>query len=286
MSHLPSPARPVSAAGILLAATTLLVAAGAAPAEEFIEYPQFRHVSGLPGNGYGVTPEGDVGWEGAMSQCIPLGYTPSGGAVAFSYFSGSRLGGITFGTQGPEVNGTMAITAGFGPEGHGISVTADWVDFDFDVAMHVQGQVLEETDSRPAVSVGILDWANRREALLKDYDGDGARSFYAAATKRFGSTDRPLHVTLGIGTGRFRERPFAGVCYDVNRRLKILAEYDGWGLNAAAAAQVLPFNGGAWAPLAEGESAPPENDALNVFLGVADMRYPVVGLTYARRDVF
>ncbi len=256
---------------------------GPAAHAEFVDYPQFRHVSGLPGNGYAVNADGQAGWDGAMSQCIPLGYTPSRGSMAGSYFSGSRFGGLELGFSGTDVNGTLALTAGFGSPGHGISVTADVVDDDFDIAMHAQAQVLRETDSRPAVSVGVLDWANRREETLNDWDARGGRSFYVAATKQLDAGSRPLHVTLGLGTHRFGDGPFAGACYDVHDRVKVLAEYDGLGVNAGAAAQLLPDR----KPLGlHDEGGPSRADALSLYLGIADMQYPVVGLTYARKGIF
>jgi len=106
---------------------------------------------------------------------------------------------------------------------------------------------------------------------------------FVAATKKLEAGGRPLHVTLGFGTHRFGDRPFAGACYDVHHRVKVLAEYDGLGLNAAAAAQLLPEKR---RPGIDGEAAPGRSDALSLFLGVADMHYPVVGLTYARKGVF
>ena len=250
---------------------------------EFVDYPQFRHVSGLPGNGYAVNADGEVGWDGAISQCIPLGYTPSSGSVAGSYFSGSRSGGMELGFSGTEVDGTLALTAGFGSKGHGVAVTADFVDDDFDIAMHAQAQVLRETDSRPAVSVGVLDWANRREETLNDWDARGGRSFYVAATKQFDAGGRPLHVTLGLGTHRFGDGPFAGACYDLHDRVKVLAEYDGLGVNAGAAAQLLPDRKSSGI---DGEGGSGRSDALSLYVGIADLQYPVIGLTYARKGVF
>ncbi|MBM3472413.1 MAG: YjbH domain-containing protein [Armatimonadetes bacterium] len=270
-------------AWLCLAVVTLWSAAGTWARAEFVEYPQYRYVSGLPGNGYGVTADGQVGWDGAMSQCIPLGYTPSNGSVAVSYLSGSRSGGFKVGFSGKDVDGTLPITIGFGPKGHGVAVTADFVDNEWDIAMHAQGQVLKETKSRPAVSIGVLDWANRREATLGHFAERGARSVYIAATKAFDAGSRPLHVTLGVGTNRFGDGPFVGACYDVHDRVKVLAEYDGLGVNAAAAAQLLPQKRG---PGLDKQEGPGRADALNLFLGVADMEYPVVGLTYARKGVF
>jgi hypothetical protein len=128
-----------------------------------------------------------------------------------------------------------------------------------------------------------LDWANRREARLGEYTERRARSVYVAATKRFEAGGRPLHVTVGFGTHRFNERPLAGACYDLHERVKVLAEYDGLGFNAAAAAQLLPAEKGG---SVYKEDRPARPDALILFLGVADMQQPVVGLTYTRTGLF
>jgi len=269
--------------GLCLAVLALWSVAGTYARAEFVDYPQFRYTSGLPGNWYAVTADGQVGWDGAMSQCIPLGYTPSNGSVAVSYVSGSRTGGLQVGFSGKDVDGTLPITVGFGPKGHGVAITADFVDNEWDIAGHAQVQVLKETRSRPAVSVGVLDWANRREAVLSQFAQRGARSVYVAATKEFEAGSRPLHVTLGVGTNRFGDGPFVGACYDVHSRVKVLAEYDGLGVNAGAAAQLLPEKRSAGL---DKEDQPARDDALNLFLGVADLEYPVVGLSYARRGVF
>jgi hypothetical protein len=108
-----------------------------------------------------------------------------------------------------------------------------------------------------------------------EYAARGARSFYVAATKQFDAGGRPLHVTLGLGTHRFGDGPFAGACYDAHDRIKVLAEYDGLGFNAGAAAQLLPQR-----------PSPGRPDALSLYLGIADMQYPTLGLSYSRRDVF
>jgi len=268
---------------LCLGALALCSVAGSWARAEFVEYPQYRYISGLPGNGYGVTADGQVGWDGAMSQCIPLGYTPSNGSVAVSYVSGSRTGGFKVGFSGKDTDGTLPITVGFGPKGHGVALTADFVDNEWDIAMHAQGQLLKETKSRPAVSVGVLDWANRREAVLRQYAQRGARSVFIAATKEFDAGGRPLHVTLGVGTNRFGDGPFVGACYDAHDRVKVMAEYDGLGFNAGAAAQLLPQKRSAGLDKQEG---PGRADALNLVVGVADMAYPMVGLTYARKGVF
>jgi hypothetical protein len=261
-------------------AVVLAGLAGPLTAGEYVSYPQFRYTGGLPGNGWAVDAEGHAGFEGAMSQCIPLGYTPARQSFAVGYHVGSVNGGISLNLGGRDSNGMLEGSVGFGSAGHGMCLTVDAVDNEFDAVINLQGQVLAETDRRPAVSVGVLDLLNEREAIAGAPPGDnGARSFYVAATKRLEAADRPLHVTVGWGSDRFRDRPFAGVSYDVHRRVKVLAEYDGFGVNAAVAAQVLPTK-----RHAEGIYDEPtgREDALILFLGAADLEKPVVGIAYAR----
>jgi len=261
-----------------------LLGASVAAAAEFVEYPQFRYVSGLPGNGWAVNALGHAGWEGAMSQAIPLGYTPSSSSFAAAYHSGSINGGIEIGFSGGDVNGMLAGSIGFGSEGHGVCLTLDAVDDEWDLAVNVQGQILEETDSRPAVSVGVLDLFDQREAILGVWpEGPKAQSWYIAATKRVKGGSHPLHATLGFGTDRFNDRPFGGVCYDAHHRVKVLAEYDGFSVNAAAAVQLLPDKKprGIYK-----DEKSPRKDALILFLGAADLDHPVVGISYANRALF
>jgi hypothetical protein len=245
-----------------------------AGSSEFRFYPQFRYMGGLPGNGWAVNGQGEAGFDGAMSQTIPIGYTPSRGSYALGYHVGSTNGGITTSFGGPGANGTLAGTIGFRRPGHGISATVDFVDNDWDVSFNFQAQIAQETDHRPAISGGILDWSRRREEMRGNPPNDhSAQSFYIAATKRFNDGDHPIHATLGVGTDRFRERSFAGVCYDAHDRVKLMAEYDGFGMNAAAAAQVLPD---------KRKSDGSQGDSLILFIGATDLERPVVGVTYTR----
>ena len=84
-----------------------------AGSSEFRFYPQFRYMGGLPGNGWAVNGQGEAGFDGAMSQTIPIGYTPSRGSYALGYHVGSTNGGITTSFGGPGANGTLAGTIGF-----------------------------------------------------------------------------------------------------------------------------------------------------------------------------
>ncbi len=253
-------------AGVLL---MVVVAAAAAPArsfaEEFRSYPQFRYLGGLPGNGYAVDSRGDVGFRGAMSQCIPIGYTPSNGSWAVGMSSGLIKGKNEFWFTGRDVNGMTVSGVGFGAPRHGICLSYPAVDQWPGRMVSVQAQVVGESRRRPAVSVGILDLFNEDEATVNVRYGQGARSYYVAATKRLGEEKHPLHATLGWGSGRFHDAPFAGASYDVARRVKVMGEYDGYQFNAGAAWDVVGW---------------PQH-TLVLSVAAASLNRPVVTVTYA-----
>ncbi|MGQ9732183.1 MAG: YjbH domain-containing protein [Candidatus Zipacnadales bacterium] len=272
--------------GILILGVIAFIATGGvalgAP-REFAEYPQFRYIGGLAGNGWAVNAEGEAGWEGALSQAIPLGYTPSQGSFGTGFHVGA-YSGLGFGFDGTNTNGMLAGSWGFGAPGHGMCLTLDAVDEELDLAINLQFQVLKETDSRPAVSVGVLDLLNQRESLFPRPPTDPkARSFYVAATKRLATLEKPLHVTLGFGSDRYNYKPLVGLCYDAHRRVKVLAEYDGWNVNAATAVQLLPRKE---PPGIYKDKPVKRDDALILFLGAADLERAVIGISYATRDLF
>ncbi len=236
--------------------------------DEFRSYPQFRYVGGLPGNGWAVNSEGDAGFDGAMSQTIPIGYTPSWGSGAVGYHAGQIDGG-GLNLTGDDANGTGVLSVGFLPPENAVCFTVAWVDDNFDAAYNLQVQVLKEREERPAVSVGVLDMLNQREEFFGTPPGDsGARSFYVAATKRLGAEENPLHVTVGWGSGRYNNSPFFGACYDAHDRVKVLGEYDGFSFNAGVGAELL---GGR-----------EREDALTVYVGAAALNRLVMGISYAR----
>jgi hypothetical protein len=235
--------------------------------DEFLSYPQFRYMGGLPGNGWAVNSEGDAGFDGAMSQTIPIGYTPSWKSGAVGYHVGQIDGGLSL--TGDGANGTGVLSVGFLPPENAVCFTVAWVDDNFDAAYNLQVQVLKEGDQRPAVSVGVLDMLNQREETLGTPPGDsGSRSFYVAATKRMGADENPLHVTVGWGSDRYNDGPFFGVCYDAHDRVKVLGEYDGFSFNAGVGAELL--------------GGKDREDALTLYVGAAALDKLVLGISYAR----
>src|SRR5579863_5468349 len=64
----------------LTVGSLLLLASGALAQTNLAgphEYPAFRTISGLPGGGFGVTPDGVPSFNGAMAFSTPIGYSLS-----------------------------------------------------------------------------------------------------------------------------------------------------------------------------------------------------------------
>ncbi len=254
-------------AGVALSMFFVIAAVlpAAAQKEEFNEYWEFRYVSGLPGGGFGVCPEEHrIGFAGAMQQNIPVGYTPGWGNYTLSYHSGATRGGIKLGYRGDDVNGTGTIAFGVGKPERAWWLANMETGVKLESSYNIQTQLRREDAKYPAVSIGVVDLLNRRGTDKRDPWKGGARSFYVVATRESGSPQHPLYISLGIGNGRFNNRPFTGISYDVNKRSKVMVEYDGFQANAAVAFDVLKDK---------------EDWNLIFNFGYADLDRAVVGLT-------
>ena len=138
----------------------LLFLGGVAGAQsEFREFPEFRYTSGLPGGGWGVTPDGVPGFDGAMLINVPVAYTPHRG-VMVGYSSGSLDSTPRLEFGGRYSNGTGWIALGLGRSGHGLYLcempTGKSFDTNFgEPVENVQQQLLPErpTASPPSRSV-------------------------------------------------------------------------------------------------------------------------------------
>lgn len=195
-------------------------------ATDWLDYPEFRHTSGLPGNGFGVNEEGKVGFGGAFHMNVPCAYTPTLGQVSVGYHSGSLDSRLRFQFGGDETDSTGYIGIGLGKPGKSIYFADVFVEKDLNVnCQHVQWQVQDETHDLPAIAVGIFDMFDNRERRYRE--PHGTRSYYIVATRRSQESERPLYVTVGYGNGRFRNRAFSAVSWYPNDRFNLGFEYDG-----------------------------------------------------------
>ncbi len=253
----------------------LLFVGGAAGAQnEFREFPEFRYTSGLPGGGWGVTPDGVPGFDGAMLINVPVAYTPHRG-VMVGYSSGSLDSTPRLEFGGRDSNGTGWIALGLGRSGHGLYLcempTGKSFDTNFgEPVENVQQQLLPETDRQPAVAVGIQDiFENRSRYIGAPESLHNTDSLYFVATRRFGDEQRPVYVTLGLGWGRFNSTAIGGVTWRAAERLTVMAEYDGFNPNAGVAFDLSSH-------LAE--------DTI-LFAGMIDLERALIGMSYVYKDL-
>ena len=228
-------------AALILALFALLLMAGAALAKPapLVDFGDFRYISALPGNGFGVTPEGRAGFDGALQMNIPVAYTPSSGNWMVGGWVGStETWKVNVDTQGPKVNGAAFVAAGFGPPGHGLYLADMLTSSQGDPCYNIQYQLTRDNSDRPALAIGILDFTDRRDSAPDV--GHNARSFYGVVTHRVGSEKRSAYVSLGYGSGKFNSRPFGGISWPVSDNITLLGEYDGFQLNTAIA--LSPFD--------------------------------------------
>jgi len=274
----PSPTRYVSdrtrAQCYLLATVILLglVLAGSVAADiDWKEFYQFRHSSTLPGNMFGVSPKGQVGFEGALQQNVPVAYTPTADNWVIGGNSGSNTGKVEIGFGGSNVNGTAFIGLGAGRPGHGIY--GSWMATGSDIAeaYNFQYQLVDGGPQGWALAVGVQDILDQRDA----YAGIpyGACSIYGVGTRPldlFGDS----YLTIGYGSGRFQNGAFGGLSIPVTGGLTLVTEYDGLQVNAGLAVSGL------------GQSAEQYSESqkwiLLAYFGYSGLERPVVGLVVTK----
>ena len=250
----------------------VLVLAGSVRADtDWKEFYQFRHSSTLPGNMFGVSPTGQVGFDGALQQNVPVAYTPSADNWVIGYNSGSNTGSLEIGFSGDDVNGTGFIGLGAGKPGHGMYGSWMMTGSDIAEAYNFQCQLADGGQRSWALAVGVQDILNQRD----DYAGDpyGARSIYGVGTRPlnlFGDS----YLTVGWGDGRFGNSVFGGLSVPVTGGLTLVTEYDGMQVNAGLALSGLGRS-------AEEYSESQKWIALAYF-GYSDLDRPVVGLVITK----
>ena len=257
----------------ILLAVAALPAFGRAQADTlgYRQYPQFRVFSGLPGGGYGVLANGRPSVEGAAALASPIGYTLSGHGALSVFSTSTDASPFRIDTARGQNgnNGSLAFSYGSSYQGwrgsagffllstHGDSV------FNFQVSPPLRGRL--------GVAVGVQDVASSGGASNESIDlrpGGAAlsRSFYGVGTYDFG---RGTYASLGFGDVRWKG-PFGNVSTGITKRLRALAEYDGFNFNGGLLYGTgrLDFLGG---KASEAEAS--------VFLGAVRGKYGTIGFT-------
>jgi len=210
---------------LLLAALPLLLLRGPAAAAD--PSVQFANIAPLPGAGIALGPEGKPDGDGALQINIPVAYTPGADTFSLSVYGGGYIDQFNPKLQ----NGTAVFSAGFGgwPRVFISAMQLSRLLLTDSKALSAQVQVVRESSRTPAVAVGGQDLLNKEREL------GAARGFYAVATKSVHFRGGGLHLTIGYGTGRFLDHPFAGISAPLGDKFSAAVEYDGFQFNEGIA---------------------------------------------------
>ncbi len=260
--------RPITKVTLLVVTTlALLGTISVGVADNWNEFYQFRHSSALPGNLFAVSAEGQVGFDGALLQNVPVAYTPCGGNWVLGGNCGSTSHSVEVDWGGPDVNGTAFLGIGFGKPGHGVYISDIETGDDWASAYNIQVQVMAESFERPALAVGIQDVLNQRERVVGQ--PHGALSPYVVITGRIGPPEQPMYMSLGWGGGRFGSSPIGGLSMPASDQLTVVAEYDGFNTNAGVAYSL--------------HSRRAQRDwGIIGYFGLSDLERPIVGFTFTK----
>jgi hypothetical protein len=133
-------------------------------------------------------------------------------------------------------DGAVTLGAGLGQYGHGFTLTATVADLDRPNATYISAkwQALAETDSLPAVGVGMED-------IFENVDLEQAqRTPYAVVSKTLWNRQRVLRgqplgartmLSLGYGGGRFHDELFGSAATSLSSNSEAIVEHDHWGTN-------------------------------------------------------
>ena len=230
-----------------------------------VEYFEFDTNSALPGNMYGVTPDGEVGFDGAFQQNIPVAYTPKSGNYILHVDESSNTSKFTLSTRPSIANGTACLGFGLGGGNHPWYVSWAATSGHVEESWNGQVQLLRGDGPRPAVSVGVMDIGDERQDFNPGAKHNARSEYVTTSGALSEATWRPIYWTLGLGDGRFR-RGFGGLSVPIDDHFKLAAEYDSLGINAGVA---WGLNGGQTAQ---------HWDLLGYF-GFTKLKQPTFGLT-------
>lgn len=233
------------------------------------KYPQFRVLSGLPGGGFGVLPNGKTGNTGAAALATPIGYTLGSGSYAIGYYStSSGSNPFRFDRQDSKVNfsnGTGFYMGGVTYRGYHATLSNTILSTSLDNVFNFQ--VSPPAFGKLGLSAGVQDVFDTGGASgpTDRLDPHVSRSFYVVGTYEVASK---TYVSLGKGERRF-EGLFGNASFPISDRVRVLAEYDGFNLNGG-----VLYNTGRGQRLNPRDASPD----VSIFLGTVRGKYGTIGI--------
>lgn len=199
-------------------------------------YPQFRNLSGLPGAGFGITPDGRLGFHGALAYSTPVAYSMRNWDMVFSATNVSNTMRLSFLEDdnavlfdGNEGNGTWQLLVGV-PLGEYGNVTFSHLILS---SLLDDAQNLHWAPPRqrgPVLfAIGVQDISGQGNAAGENLPGDlgNSRSYYVV-----GTWDAGLGTFVSLGTGDTRFKPiFGSASFRVSERVRAFGEYEAFHWN-------------------------------------------------------
>ncbi len=239
-------------------------------------YPQFRVLSGLPGGGFGVTPDGKTSVMGAAALTTPIGYTMGTGSYAVGFFNTSvdsnpfklDTNGIKSSGTTNEANGSAFLMFGLSYKGYRLTASNMILSTNLDNVFNFQFS--PPPIGKLGFALGVQDAFDTGGASgegLDTVDKISSRSLYVVGTYDFG---HGVYATLGKGDRRF-QGIIGNASAPITSRLRALVEYDGFN-----------FNGGLLYGTGKGLRVGNDNarSELSFFLGTVRGKYGTVGLSF------
>jgi hypothetical protein len=212
-------------------------------------FPQFRNLSGLPGGGYPVNPDGRISLAGHVTLSTPIAYSIKRGyyaGVLGNMSSSERPAWLNSSNGERDANGTFVDNIGIDSPFGSMTVGGMRLSRDGDgvIIVHVESNLsipkIDRAIGRTRFGYGMQDVLSQGGSSGEDHDrqfgGGKSNSPYVVATTELG---RGAYASLGIGTTRFRTI-FANVSAPISKNLRGYGEFDGYGVNAGVAFRVNP----------------------------------------------
>lgn len=200
------------------------------------QYPGFRGMSGLPGSGFAVNPNGDLDFHGAMSFSTPIAYSlgkyrfVAGGSVVSN--SGKFTFFHNFGKDKADGNGTGQAMLGLGLERVG-NLTAGLMFLSGEADTAINFHFTPGYQKGPVrFAIGVQDIGGNGGASGEEpTNSASSTSAYIVGTWM---AAEDTYVSLGTGSRRFRGL-FGNASTNLSPQFKAWTEYDAYNFNFGVA---------------------------------------------------